>query len=120
MGNAILEWYGHLMLNEVNKGNISLEKLVEVTSVNGAKIFGFYPRKGSNIPGTDADFSICDLGKEWTIDSKKIYAKSQLNGYHGRTIKGKITQTIVRGRVVMDEGEVIEAPGYGKFIKPDK
>lgn len=118
VGNAIVEWFGHLLLNEVNKGNISLEKLVEVVSVNGAKIFGFYPRKGSNLPGTDADFSICDMNREWVIGSEKIYTKGQLNGYHGRKIKGKITHTIVRGKVVMEEGEVIGSPGYGKFIKP--
>jgi dihydroorotase-like cyclic amidohydrolase len=119
MGNAFIEWYGHLMLNEVNKGNISLEKLVQVTSVNGAKIFGFYPRKGAIRAGSDADFTICDLGREWTIDSNKIYAKSQLNGYHGRKIKGKVTHTIVRGNIVMENGEVIGKPGYGKYIIPD-
>jgi dihydroorotase-like cyclic amidohydrolase len=120
MGNAILEWYGHLLLNEVSKGNITLEKLVEVTSVNGAKIFGFYPRKGSILPDTDADFTICDLNREWTITSDKIYTKCQLNGYHGRKIKGKITHTIVRGKVVMEEGEVVGECGYGKFIVPGR
>jgi len=120
MGNAIIEWYGHLLLNEVNKGNITLEKLVQVTSENGAKIFGFYPRKGSILPDTDADFTICDLNREWTISSEKIYTKCQLNGYHGRKIKGKVTHTIVRGKVIMEEGKVIGQPGYGKFILPEK
>mgnify|MGYP005842139061 CR=1 FL=1 len=119
-GFGMIEWYGHILLNEVNKGSLTLEKLVQVTSVNGAKIFGFYPRKGSNIPGTDADFTICDLDREWTIGSEKIYTKSQLNGYHGRKIKGKVTHTIVRGKVVMEEGEVTGSPGWGKFIVPDK
>jgi dihydroorotase (multifunctional complex type) len=118
MGNAIIEWYGHLMLNEVNNGNLSLEKLVEVTSVNGAKIFGFYPRKGSTLPGTDADLTICDLNREWTIGSEKIYSKCQLNGYHGKKMKGKVTHTIVRGKIIMQEGEVVGQPGYGKFVVP--
>ncbi len=112
----ILEWYGHLLLNEVNNGNISLERLVEVTSVNGAKIFGFYPRKGSTLPGSDADLTICDLKKEWTITSDKVYNKAQLNPYHDEKIKGKVTHTILRGKVIMKEGEVIEKPGYGKFV----
>src|SRR3989338_3919716 len=59
LGCPSIEWYGHLLLNEVNKGNISLEKLVEVTSVNGAKIFGLYPRKGALLPGSDGDLTIC-------------------------------------------------------------
>ncbi len=119
-GFGMIEWYGHILLNEVNKGSLTLEKLVEVTSVNGAKIFGFYPRKGSNIPGTDADFTICDMEKKWTIDSDKIYMKTKLNAYHGRKLKGKVTHTIVRGKVIMEDGEVIGEPGYGKFVVPDK
>jgi len=118
MGLPIIEWYGHLLLNEVNKGKISLERLVEVTSVNGAKIFGFYPRKGSILPDTDADITICDMKREWTINSDKVYTKCQINGYHGRKLKGQVTHTIVRGKVIMEEGNVIGEPGYGKFIKP--
>ena len=119
-GFGMAEWYGHILLNEVNKGSFSLEKLVEITSVNGAKIFGFYPRKGSNLPGTDADFTICDMNKEWTIDSDKIYMKTHLNAYHGRKLKGKVTHTIVRGNVIMENGDVIGKPGFGQFILPDQ
>lgn len=120
LGYGMLEMYGHMLLNKVNVGYLTLEKLVEVTSVNGAKIFGFYPRKGSNIPGTDADFTICDMDREWTVTSDKIYTKSGLNGYHGRKLKGKVTHTVVRGKVVMTEGDVISEPGWGKFIVPGK
>lgn len=119
-GYALLDWYGHMLLNEVNKGSFTLEKLVEITSVNGARIFGYYPRKGSNIPGTDADFTICDMEREWTVTSERIYAKCQLNGYHDRKLKGKVTHTVVRGNVVMEDGEVMGEPGWGKYIVPDR
>jgi dihydroorotase (multifunctional complex type) len=119
-GYGMVEWYGHKLLDYVSQGRLSLEKLVEVTSVNGAKIFGYYPRKGSNLPGTDADFSICDTEREWTIDSKKIYMKTQLSPYHGQKLKGKVTHTIVRGQVVMAEGEVVGRPGFGKFVRPSE
>ncbi len=115
-GTPVLEWYGHLLLNEVNKGNITLERLVEVTSVNGAKIFGFYPRKGAILAGSDADLIVCDLKKEWTITSEKVYTKNQLNPYHNKKIKGKVTHTILRGAVIMEEDKVIGKPGYGKFV----
>lgn len=120
VGSPIAEWYGHLLLNEVNNGRLSLERLVEVTSVNGAKIFGFYPRKGALLPGSDADLIICDLEREWTITSEKVYTKCQLNPYHGKKIKGQITHTILRGKVIMEGGEVIGKPGYGQFIPPIK
>ncbi len=64
--------------------------------------------------------TICDLDREWTITSEKIYSKTQLNPYHGRKLKGKVTQTILRGEVIMEEGEVIGKPGYGKFVIPAK
>ena len=120
LGYALLEWYGHMLLNKVNTGRLTLEKLVEITSVNGAKIFGFYPRKGSNLPGTDADFTICDLNKEWTVSSERVYTKSGLSGYHGRRLKGQVTCTVVRGRVVMEQGVVVGEPGWGRFITPEK
>ncbi len=111
-----IEWWGHLLLNEVNKGTISLERLVEVTSVNAAKrLLGIYPRKGAILPGSDADLTICDLNKEWTIPAK-MYSRPQLNQHYGEKIKGKVTHTILRGKVIMEEGEVIAKPGYGKFV----
>ncbi len=119
MGFPILDWYGHLMLNEVNSGNLSLERMVEVTSVNQARVLGLYPRKGSILPGTDADFTIADLNKEWTINSDVMYTKTQLNPYHGRKIKGQVTHTIVRGTSVMANGKVIGKPGFGQFVKAD-
>ncbi len=118
LGYPLLEWYGHVLLNKVNQGCITLEKMVEVTSVNGAKIFGFYPQKGSNQVGTDADFTLCDMKREWVADSARIYAKSGFSSYHGKKFKGKVTHTVVRGKVVMKEGEVTAKPGWGKFIKP--
>ena len=113
----LLEWYGHLLLNEVNNGRTTLERLVEITSVNAAKrLFGFYPRKGAIQPGSDADIILCDMDKEWTIGSDKVYTKCQINPYHGKKIKGQVTLTMLRGTVIMENGEVIGKPGYGKFI----
>src|SRR4030067_3647232 len=62
-----------LMLNEVNKGTLSLEKLVELTSENPAKIFGIYPKKGTIQVGSDADFTIVDLNQEIILLSEKSF-----------------------------------------------
>ncbi len=118
LGFPFLEWWGHMMLNEVNKGSFTLEKFVDITSTNASKIFGFYPKKGTLQVGSDADIIIVDLEREWTITSDKIYTKCQLNPFHNWKMKGKVTHTILRGQVIMEEGEVMGKPGYGKFIKP--
>lgn len=116
-GFAMLDYFGHLLVSHVNEGCYSLEKLAEITSVNFAKAFGMYPRKGSNIAGTDADFTIVDLKDEWVISKKdKVYTKTQTIPYVGRKMHGRVTHTIVRGKVIMENGSMDAEPGYGKFI----
>lgn len=116
-GFAMLDYYGHLLVSHVNEGHYSLQKLVEISSENCAKTFGLYPRKGSNIVGTDADFTIVDMNEEWEITKEdKVYTKTQTIPYIGRKMYGKVTQTIVRGRIVMSDGVVDCEPGYGKYI----
>ena len=116
-GFAMLDYFGHLLVSHVNEGHYSLEKLVEVSSVNCAKAFGLYPRKGSNIVGTDADFTIIDMDDQWEISEKDVvYTKTQSIPYVGRNMYGRVTQTVVRGRVVMSDGVVDCEPGYGKYI----
>jgi dihydroorotase (multifunctional complex type) len=118
LGFPFLEWWGHMMLNEVNKGSFTLEKFVAITSENASKIFGFYPQKGAIQVGSDADVILVDLEREWTITSERVYTKCQLNPFHDWKIKGKVTHTILRGQVIMEEGEVMGKSGYGKFIRP--
>lgn len=118
-GFAMLDYFGHLLISHMNEGCYSLQKLVEITSVNFAKAFNMYPRKGSNIVGTDADFTIADLNEEWIItEHDKVYTKTQTIPYVGRKVHGRVTHTVVRGRVVMANGIVDCEPGYGKFIIP--
>jgi len=57
----------------VNKGTFSLEKLVELTSENPAKIFGIYPKKGIIQVGSDADFTIVDMDQKMTLHLKNHF-----------------------------------------------
>lgn len=89
-----------------NKGRISLSKLVEVLSTNAAKHYGLYPKKGAMNIGSDADFTIVDLDKEWVIDPKENQAS--MCGYtplEGMKLKGKVAKTVVRGHLVFDDVE---------------
>lgn len=88
-----------------NKGRISLSTLVNVLSKNAAIHYGLYPKKGAMHIGSDADFTIVDLDKEWTIDQKK---ESSMCGYtplDGIKLKGKVAKTIVRGNLVFEDVE---------------
>ena len=115
-GFAMLDFFGHMLVNHMNEGCYSLQKLVEITSVNCAMTFGMYPAKGSNIVGTDADFTIVDLNEEWTIGlDYPVYTKTRINPYVGRKLKGKVKNTVVRGKVVMTNNVVECEPGWGRY-----
>ena len=105
-----------LMLTQVSKGRLSLERLVELYSVNPAKILGIYPRKGALQVGSDADITIVNPKKEGIIRCDELYTKNQLTMFEGRKVKGRPVATFVRGTIVMQDGEVIGKSGYGKSI----
>jgi len=108
-----------VMISEgLNKGKISLQRLVELVGENPAKRFGLYPRKGVLAPGADADYTVIDLDEEWTIDAKELQTKAKYSPLHGMKLKGKPVTTIVRGKIVYDSGQgFLVKPGYGQWIK---
>lgn len=106
-----------VMLSEgVNKGRISLEKVVEICCYNPARVFGVYPQKGNMALGADADLAIVDLDKEMRVTSKTIPSLSDWNIWEGRKIKGWPVMTILRGEIIMEDGQVTGKPGTGKYI----
>jgi allantoinase len=101
-----------------NKGRLTLSRLVEVLSKNPAIHYGIYPKKGAMEIGSDADFTIIDLDKSWTIDKDKMHNKSKFTPLHGLKLKGKVIKTIVRGALVYDDAKgIVGNPGYGQFVK---
>jgi dihydroorotase (multifunctional complex type) len=118
-GTPAIEWFFSLLLNEVNKGSIGFERVIQLCSENPAKIFGVYPRKGVIQPGSDADLVIVDMQKGRVLSGDKMYTKCGWNPYAGREVKGVPEMTIVRGKVVMEDyGNVVGKPGYGEFVSP--
>ena len=99
------------------KGRISINKFVEVTSTNPAKIYGMYPQKGTIAVGSDADIVIIDKDKEVTITKSMLHENVDYTPYEGMKVKGYPVMTIVRGKVIVKDNEFIGEEGYGKFIK---
>ncbi len=92
-----------VMLSEgVNKGRISIERMVEVCCENPAKIFGLYPKKGALQVGADADICVVDLDKEVTLDKKHLFTRSGWSIAEGHTFKGWPVMTILRGKVISE------------------
>jgi dihydroorotase-like cyclic amidohydrolase len=99
-----------------------LNLLSELVSKNVARTFGLYPRKGTISIGADADLVIVDMNKKQTISADKLYTRCRESAklFDGWQTVGAPTMTIVRGEVVMENGDVIGKPGYGKIISPIK
>lgn len=121
VGYPLVEHYMSLYLTEVNNGRISLERLSQLCSENVARHLGIYPRKGIIQVGSDADLTIVDMKLKKTLGKDyRVYSKMGYTPYEGREVQGIPVYTIVRGKVVMKDGEIIMKPGYGEFIRPTK
>ena len=95
----------------VQKGRITLQQFVALTSANHAKLYGLYPRKGTIAVGSDADFAIWDADKDVTIRWKDLHDNVGYSPYEGRQIKGWPITVVSRGRVVVEDGKLNAARG---------
>ncbi len=120
-GHPAIENRLELLYTEgVGKGRITLNKFVEVTSTNAAKIFGMYPRKGTIAVGSDADIVIFDPTEKHTLSAEKHHMNVDYSGYEGWALAGKVKTVLLRGQVAIDNGECLVEKGYGQFIKRAK
>ena len=95
-----------IMLDHVNKGNLSLERFVDLTSHGPNRLFGL-ATKGRIAVGMDADLTIVDMGQQRTITNDWIESRSGWTPYDGMTVTGWPKGTIIRGQRVMWEDEII-------------
>jgi allantoinase len=109
-----------MLLDAVHQQKISLEKAVELMSSAGAKRFGIYPRKGTILPSADADLILVDLNAKTIVDKNKEFSQARANDYFfdGRTFRGQVKRTIVHGKTVFLNGEVLGVAGDGRFVRP--
>lgn len=107
-----------LLLTEgYHKRGIPLKKLADKVTINPARLWGIYPRKGTIAVGSDADLVLVDLNKEFVVDYRKLHSASDWSLYQGKTLTGQPVMTVKNGKVVMKEGEIIASPGMGKRLR---
>lgn len=105
-----------LMLTAVNQGRMTLAQYVRASSANPARAFGLYPRKGVLAVGADADIAIVDLAKRGLIAPARLHSRSKVTPFADRAVQGVPVMTLVRGRVVMRDGEILASPGWGRQV----
>ena len=104
-----------IMLDHVNAGRLTLERFVGMTSAGPKRLFGI-ARKGRIAVGYDADFTVVDLQRRETIRNDWIASRCGWTPYDGVTVTGWPIGTIVRGELVMWDGE-LTAPSRGEVVR---
>ncbi|HJS43907.1 MAG TPA: allantoinase AllB [Gemmatimonadales bacterium] len=107
-----------LMSDGVRMRGLSFEHIAHLTATAPAQLFGLFPRKGAITVGADADLVLVDPTREWTFQSRDLQTRSGVSAYLGREFTGKVERTIVRGRTVFADGEIVGEPGWGRFHRP--
>ena len=104
-----------IMLDHVNAGRLTLERFVDLTSHGPQRLFGI-AGKGRIAAGYDADFTIVDMKRREVITNGQAGSKAGWTPYHGRKVTGWPIGTIIRGKRIMWEGEIV-AKGQGEAVR---
>ncbi len=105
-----------LLYSGVLGGKISLNRFVELTSTNPAKLMGLYPQKGSINIGGDGDIVVFDPSATMILRQKDLHMNVDYNPYEGREVKGVPTTVLSRGKVIIDQGKYLGKVGEGQFV----
>ena len=105
-----------LLSEGVGRGRLSIQRLVELTSANAARLFGLYPRKGALDVGSDADLVIVDLDREVKVDLAMLNSVVDFTPYEGWVARGWADTTIAGGQVVYERGEVVADRPRGRYL----
>ena len=98
-----------LLLDHAANGRLTLQRVIELTSAGAQRVFGIVG-KGRIAAGYDADFTVVDLKKRWTIEEKWLGSRCGWSPFTGMELTGKPVGTIIRGEVAMWEDQLGDAP----------
>ena len=101
----------------VAERNMSLQRFVDITSANAAKLLGLYPRKGAIQPGSDADLVLIDPDMNKTLTMDDLHADSDYSIWEGFTCQGYPVLTMLRGKVIVERGQLVGSATDGQWLK---
>ncbi|MDP2660319.1 MAG: dihydropyrimidinase [Dehalococcoidia bacterium] len=117
MGLAGIETRIPILYSEgVAKGRITINRMAELTATGPARIFGLYPQKGVIAPGSDADLVLLDPSIRKKIRFADLHQPNDYTVYEGRDVEGYPVMTILRGEVIVEQGQPVETRARGRFV----
>lgn len=117
-GTPGIQYYYPMLLDSVRKGDLSMERVVDLVATQPARNFGLGGVKGSIEVGADADIVIADMDSPWTITDDGVLSRIGWTPYDGVECGVQIERTFVRGTQVAAHGEVTGTPGHGIQARP--
>jgi len=99
----------------VAEGRITAERFVELLSVEPARHFGLWPRKGNLKPGADADLVIWDPNAHWTLTAADMNMASDYSPWEGMEMTGRARAVFLRGVLSAENGAVLRTDG-GRYL----
>ncbi|HEX4816830.1 MAG TPA: amidohydrolase family protein [Nonomuraea sp.] len=87
-----------------------------MTVANPARTHGLYPRKGTLMPGADADVAVWDPAARWTITSGGLHMATDYTPYEGREVTGRPRTVLVGGRAVVHDGVLADPTPRGRHL----
>ncbi|XDB00364.1 dihydroorotase family protein (plasmid) [Sulfitobacter sp. LCG007] len=108
-----------VMLTEGHhKRGVPISRIVSMLAENPARAMGLWGRKGAIQPGFDADFALVDIDRTYTLRSDDLLSDAGYSIYEGWELRGKVTDTLVRGKAVYRDGRIVEeSAGHGTYLK---
>src|SRR6266446_9866283 len=94
----------------------SLSRYVDLVSSNAAKIMGLYPRKGAIAPKSDADITILDPARRGKVRAVDLH-ETDYTPWEGHDIFAWPVVTILRGKVMVENGRYFANPSDGRYLK---
>jgi len=104
--------------NAINARGWSWPEIVRRTATAPARLFGLAPRKGSLTIGADADIVFYDPDAKASVTREGLLTRQKWSAFEGRTYRGRVVRTLVRGREVYADGAIVARAGDGRFLTP--
>jgi dihydroorotase-like cyclic amidohydrolase len=114
-GTPGIQYQLPLLLDAVKRGELTLERAVELTASRPAEVFGLAGVKGSIEVGADADLVVIDPDRHWTVTNDSDLSKCGWTPYDGHELSVAVETTILRGQTIYAGGRVTVEPGFGQM-----
>ncbi len=101
----------------VGSGRMTPNQFVAMHCTNPARIFGLYPKKGTLMPGSDADIALWDPDKEVSYGVQVAQHRTDYNLFEDWHLKGFPVMVLLRGHKIVEHGQWYGKPGMGRFLQ---